>query len=166
MLRVCVTAELQLFLRRQLQYILQVLANLHQDLLRFALPTLALSDRSRPETDPVKALAHVDHHAHDLVVAVVFERLADCGELSVQPELVDVHERLVAPAVGPFAAVLVLRVFPFGADALLEEMVVGLLGEVGAGGDVVLESVSGVDELARILCGLRRCPRTPQRCRT
>jgi hypothetical protein len=45
--------------------------------------------------------------------------------------------------------VLVLRVFPFGPDALLEEVVVGLLGEVGAGGDVVLECVSLVDEVRR-----------------
>lgn len=44
---------------------------------------------------------------------------------------------------------LVLRVFPFGADALLEEVVVGLLGEVGADGYVVLGCVSMVDEVCR-----------------
>jgi len=55
----------------------------------------------------------------------------------VQPEVVD-GGGLAFEAVGPFAAVLVLRVFPFGADAFLEEVVVGLKGEFGDGGDVVL----------------------------
>jgi hypothetical protein len=35
--------------------------------------------------------------------------------------------------------VLVLGVFPFGADAFLEKVVVGFEGEFGGGGDVVLD---------------------------
>jgi hypothetical protein len=90
MLSISVSAELQLLLRRQLDHLLQILANLHQDLLRLALATLALTDGAGPEADSVETLSNVDHHAHDLVVAVVFEGLTDCGQLGVQPELVDV----------------------------------------------------------------------------
>jgi len=34
---------------------------------------------------------------------------------------------------------LILWIFPFWADAFLEEMVVGFLGKVGGWGDVVLD---------------------------
>jgi hypothetical protein len=142
MLRIRMPTELQLLLRGQLNHLLEILPNLHQYLLRLTLPTLALPNRASPETDAVEALSHVDHHAHDLVIAIFFECLTNRSELGMQPELVDVHGGLVAPAIGPFAAVLVLGVFPFGADALFEEVVVGLLGEIGAGGDVVLGRVS------------------------
>ena len=47
----------------------------------------------------------------------------------MQPELVDGGGALVFELVGPFAAVLVLGVFPFGPDAFLEEVVVGFQGE-------------------------------------
>lgn len=97
----------------------------------------ALAHRLRPEADAVEAAADIDHHAHDLAVALVLERLPDGGEHDVQPEVVD-GGGFAFEAVGPFAAVLVLGVFPFGADAFLEEVVVGLKGEFGDGGDVVL----------------------------
>ena len=56
----------------------------------------------------------------------------------MKPELVDGRGFLVFELVRPFAAVFVLRVFPLRADALLEEMVIGLEGEFGDGCDVVL----------------------------
>jgi len=40
--------------------------------------------------------------------------------------------------------VLVLGVLPLGADAALEEVVVGLLGEFGSRGDVVLKKKRSV----------------------
>lgn len=163
MLRIRMPAELQLLLRRQLDHLLEILSNLHQHLLRLALAPLALPDRSSPQPDPIESLAHVDHHAHDLVVAVLLEGLPNRSELRVQPELVNVHGGLVAPAVGPFATMLILRVLPFGADALFEEVVIGLLGEVGAGRDVVLEGVSVADGCCD--SGSHRFPRTPRRCR-
>jgi len=55
----------------------------------------------------------------------------------VQPEVID-GGGFAFEAVGPFAPVFVLGVFPFGADAFLEEVVVGLEGEFGDGSDVVL----------------------------
>lgn len=97
----------------------------------------ALAHRLGPEPDAVEAAADVDHHAHDLAVAVVLERLPNRGEQDVQPEVVD-RGGFAFEAVGPFAAVFVLGVFPFGADAFLEEVVVGFEGEFGDGGDVIL----------------------------
>lgn len=46
----------------------------------------------------------------------------------MQPELVDRGSALVLELIRPLAAVLVLRVFPFGTDASLEEMVIGFEG--------------------------------------
>lgn len=43
----------------------------------------ALADGAGPQADSVEALAHVDHHAHDFVVGVLLEGLADGGELCV-----------------------------------------------------------------------------------
>ena len=127
------TRELNHFRILHSQHLLEPLPNRHQDLLaRIRRPGFAalitgdrLSSGPRPHADSVEALAHVDHDAHDLVVALALERLADGGELGVQPDLVDVDRRLVAEGVGPFAAVLVLRILPFGAHALFEEVVVG-----------------------------------------
>lgn len=56
----------------------------------------------------------------------------------MQPEFVDRGGSLVFELVGPFAAVFVLRVFPFGADAAFEEVIVRFQGEFGGWGDVVL----------------------------
>jgi hypothetical protein len=49
----------------------------------------ALAHGASPQTDTVEALAHVHDHAHDLVVAVALEGLADGRELCVQPQVVD-----------------------------------------------------------------------------
>ena len=55
---------------------------------------------------------------------------------------------LVAEGVGPLAAVLVLGVFPLGADVLLEEVVVGLEGQLRDRGNIVLEGGGGEGGLA------------------
>lgn len=88
----------------------------------------------------------------------------------MEPELVDGCGALVFELIGPFAAVFVLGIFPFGANALLEEVVVGFEGELGDGSDVVLEirSEQSVKAKVRQLWNqgfLRRRPRTPQRSR-
>jgi hypothetical protein len=56
----------------------------------------------------------------------------------MEPELVDRDVALLLELVGPFAAVLVLDILPFGANAFLEEVVVGLEGQFGGGSDIVL----------------------------
>lgn len=57
----------------------------------------------------------------------------------MEPKSVDVDKFLVLKLIGPFATVLVLGILPFGADSTLKEVVVGLLCELGGGGDVVLK---------------------------
>jgi hypothetical protein len=42
----------------------------------------------------------------------------------MQPENVNVDGLLILELKSPFAAMLVLKIFPFGADALLEQVVV------------------------------------------
>ena len=135
----------------QPQDVLELPADAHQDVLALfrgaALPARdvgvaaagdALADGARPQADAVEALAHVDDDAHDLAVVVLLERLADGGQHRVQPELVDGDGPLLFEAVGPFAAVLVLRVFPFWSHAFFEEVVVGFQGQFRGRGDVVL----------------------------
>ena len=60
----------------------------------------------------------------------------------MQPKLVDGRSPLVFELVGPFTAMFVLGIFPFGADALFEKMVIGLESQLGGRCNVVLESVS------------------------
>jgi hypothetical protein len=117
--------ELQLLGRSQLERLLKPLPNPHQGLPPRVIAALPLPHRPRPQPDPEERLAHIDHHAHDLVVSIVLERLADGSELRVKPQFVDVDGALVFELVGPLAAVLVLRVFPFGPDGFFEEVVVG-----------------------------------------
>jgi hypothetical protein len=123
-------AELHKLIIPNLQHILKLLPNSHKYLLPLlrtpSLPTLSHSPR--PQPNPIEALPYIDHDAHDLVVIVALERLADGRELYVQPELVDGDLALVFELVGPFAAMLVLHVFPLGADTFLEEVVVGFEG--------------------------------------
>lgn len=59
----------------------------------------------------------------------------------MQPELIDRSGTFVFELVGPFPTMLVLRIFPFRADAFLEKVVVGLEGELGDRRDVVLDMV-------------------------
>lgn len=64
----------------------------------------------------------------------------------MKPQLIDGCGTLVFELVRPFAAVLVLGIFPFGADALFEKMVIGFEGQFGGRSDVVLEIVSRVTQ--------------------
>ena len=139
MRRLVVTHEFDDLIVLDLQSLLETAANFLQDVLcLFGTATLVawLAGRASPKTDTVKGLAQVDNYAHDLVVAVVFELLADCGEENAQPDVVVGFS--LFEGVGPASSVLVLGVFPLGADALLEEMVVGLWREFRGRSDVVL----------------------------
>lgn len=124
------------------QDILEPLSDLLKDVLTAA---AALARSPGPQADPVEALAQIDHHAHDFVVFLILELLSDRGEEDVQPDVV--VRLLLLEGVGPTATVAVLGVLPLGAHALLEEVVVGLWGEVGGGGDVVLDDVRVVRSL-------------------
>jgi len=145
-------AELHLLRLRQLQVVLEPLANLLQPLLARILVLARLSGRrallrrltrsARPETHTPEGFADVNHHTHDLILALVFQRLADGSEHDVQPGGVGGFASL--EGVGPAAAVLILWVFPLWAHAGLEEVVVGLLGELGGGGDIVLGAAQSV----------------------
>ena len=144
-----VARELDNVVLLQLEGLLEPLSDLQQNLLTLLLsPGLAgitgdgAADGACPQTDTVEASPHVDDDTHDLVVVLILEVLADGSEHDMEPERIDVDRLLLPELEGPFAAVLVLRVFPLGLDALLEEVVVGLEREVGCGGDVVLPSVS------------------------
>jgi hypothetical protein len=141
---VLVTRELDLLGGRKSKDLLEPLAHLLQPLLAllrvsalnggFALGLLASS--AGPETNTPEGLADVDDHTHDLVVLLVLESLTDSGEHDVEPGLV--VGLAVLESVRPAATVLVLGVLPLGADTVLEEVVVGLLRELGSRGDVVL----------------------------
>lgn len=134
-----VAREFDLIRVFQAEGLLEALSNLKQDLLALIeAPALAtgvvavtaaverLADGAGPKTNAVEALADVDDDSHDLAVAVILQGLANSSKHDVQPEGVNVDELLVAERERPLATVLVLRVFPLGADALLEEVVVGL----------------------------------------
>lgn len=161
----------------QTQRLFEPLSNLHQRL--FALLRAAalatrdiaittagegLANALGPQADAVETLAHVDHDAHDFAVVFVLESLADGRKHHVKPEVVDGDGLLVLELEGPFAAVLVLDVFPFGFDAVFKEVVVGLEGELGGGTNVILlVRVSNVNQ-GRGIHGvnLRRYPRIPR----
>jgi hypothetical protein len=140
-----VARELDGLVLLELKSLLEPLANLEKNL--FALlggTALALVARDgasncpRPETDTVEASPNVDDYAHDLVVVLIFEVLADGCEHDVKPERVDVDGLLVLELECPLATVLVLCIFPLGPYALLEEMVVRLERKVRGWRDVVL----------------------------
>lgn len=144
-----VTRELDGVILLELERLLEPLSDLEQNLLALLLgPALAALTRDGaansacPQTDTVEASPNVDDDTHDLVVILVLEILADGSEHDVEPERIDVDDLLVLELEGPLATVLVLRIFPLGSYALLEEVVVGLEREVGCGGNVVLRSVS------------------------
>lgn len=115
------TTELELLARRQLQYLLESCSNLHQRIL-----ATSLSGRSCPQSDSVETLSNIDDYAHNLVVSLLLESLSNSSELSMEPEFVDVDQFLVLELVRPLATMLVLLVFPFWSNTLLEKMVVGL----------------------------------------
>lgn len=154
------TRELDHFVGRQAKGLLEASTNLHQDLAAllwgpaFATCGVAistsgerLSDAFGPETNTVEALANVDYDTHDLAILLVLECLAYSGEHYVEPKLVDIDGLLVLELKSPLSAVLVLRVLPFWADTLLEEMVIGFLCKVGGRSDVVLRVLLATGQL-------------------
>lgn len=146
-----VSRELNHLCFLQHERILEPLSNLEQCLpAHFGSPALStcgiaiatagewLANALGPEADTVEAFADVHHDTHDFAVVLVLERFTNGGEHNVQPQVVDVDGFLVLELEGPFSTVFVLNVFPFGADARLEEVIIGLLGEFRGWGDVVL----------------------------
>lgn len=128
-----------------LEDLLEAVADLHEDSLRLLRSALGLTllggvglsaSAAGPEADTVEGLANVDDDTHDLVVVVILELLTNGSEQDVEPDVV--VGLALFEGVGPTTTVLVLGVFPLGADTVLEEVVVGLGSELGGGGDVVL----------------------------
>ena len=148
--RVLVTRELDLLGAGKSKDVLEPLADLFQPLLALkrvsalngGLALGLLASGAGPQTDTPESLADVDDNTHDLVVLLVLKGLADGSEHDVEPSLV--VGLAVLEGVGPTATVLVLGVFPLGAHAALEEVVIGLLGELGSRGDVVLKKKRSV----------------------
>lgn len=149
--RIGVTRELDGLVVGQAEGLLETSTNLQQDLTTllggpaFAAGCIAistagkgLSDTLGPKTDTVEALADIDHNTHDFAIVFVLKCLTYSSEHNVEPQLIDVDSLLVLELERPFSAVLVLWVFPFGADALLEEMVIRFLRKLRGRGDVVL----------------------------
>lgn len=146
-----VTRVLDRLVGGKLEDLLEALADVHQDILtllhRSALAASniavapvrdALTNSAGPDTDTEEGLAHVDDNTHDFAILLLLKRLANGGQHGVQPDVVDVAVALVLEAVGPLATMLVLGVLPLGAHTLLEEMVIGLEGQIADGGNVVL----------------------------
>jgi hypothetical protein len=132
-----VARELYRLVLLELEGLLEPLANLEESLLAL-LAGDGAANCPCPETDTVEASPHVDHDAHDLIVLLVLKVLADGCQHDVQPERIDVDGLLVLELECPFAAVLVLRIFPLRSYALLEQVVVGLERKIRSGGNVVL----------------------------
>lgn len=169
-----VSGELNNLVWWQTQDLLESAADVLEDLLtllkRSALSTSnvtvtatwnALANSAGPHTNTVEALADVDDNTHDLSVALVLEGLADGGEHNVEPDVVDWHATLVLELIRPLPTVLVLSILPLRSDALLEQVVVGLQGEIGSCGNVVLCDVSN-GQTAAMKSNIRKRPRTPQ----
>ena len=136
----------------QAQNLFEPSADAHQDRLPLLrAPTLArglgvrLADGTGPEANAVEALTDVDDDPHDLVVFFALEGLTNRSEHDVQPKLVDGNGALIFEAVCPFAPVLILRVFPLGTHAVLEEMIIGFEREFRRGCDVVLSGANSVE---------------------
>jgi len=146
-------AKFHLLRVRQLQHALELLADLLQPLHARLLVLRRSSSRSTtflrrlacrpgPQTHTPETFADVDDHAHDLVVILLLECLADGGQNDVKPHVI-VGAVAALERVRPATAVLVLWILPLGAHALLEEVIVRLLRELGGRSDVVLGVRSG-----------------------
>lgn len=165
----------------QVEEVLEALTNLQEDLLALlegatlaaghvavAPAWNALTGGPGPDADTVEGLANIDDHAHYFAVVLILELLADGSEQDLEPELINVDAILVLELVGPFAAVLVLNVFPLGPDAHFEKVVVGLLLELGNGSDVVLNDESETRNRHWASCegATRWCDGIPERPKT
>ena len=153
--------ELELVVRPQFQRLLEVLSDLDERLSTRAVTTLALAGSPGPQANSEECLSDVDHHAHNLVVVVFFESLADGRELCREPQIINIDSLLILELERPLAAMLVLRILPFRANTTLKEMVVGFECKLGAGSDVILKMSESYipPDLER---SLQRLPRTPQ----
>lgn len=173
-----VAGELEHLVGGELQDLLDTVADVDEDLLALlrgaALATGdiaiaaagdALANGAGPDADTVEGLADVDDDAHDLTILLLLHGVSDGSQHDVQPQLVNVDAALVLELVGPLAAMLILGVLPLGSHAGLEEVVVGLEGEVGDRCDVVLERVSCFEQQKAGEGGMvdiRRYPRIPR----
>lgn len=148
---VSVARKFDLLASRELKDLLEAAADVEEDLTALIVrATLAssnvavttagnaLADGTGPDTDTEEGFADVDDNTHDLAVVLLLESLADGGHHDLQPQAVDVDAALLLVLVGPLATMLVLGIFPLGADAGLEEMVIGLERELGDGSEIVL----------------------------
>ena len=69
--RISVSRKLDLVALSERERVLEALANLHQALAALLwIAALGVTSGARPQANAVEALAHIDHHAHDLVVAL------------------------------------------------------------------------------------------------
>ena len=137
-----VTRELDRLVLLELESLLESLTNLLEGLLALLCCPGAscAANGASPQTNTVESSPNVDDYTHDLIVVLILKVLANRSKHNVKPERVDVDGLLIFELERPLAAVLVLRVFPLGANAPLEEVVVRLERQVGCGCDVVLES--------------------------
>lgn len=140
---ISVTRELDLLSGRELENLLESLANCGQDILALVRSaTLAagnvtvtstgdcLSGSSGPNTDTIESLADIDDNAHDFTVILVLKGLADRCHHDLKPKTVNLDIALLLVLVGPFATMLVLGVLPLWAYTSLEKVVVGFQGEL------------------------------------
>lgn len=58
----------------------------------------------------------------------------------MQPKFIDWSRTLVLKLVCPFSTVFVLGIFPFWADAFLEQVVIGFKSKFGDGTDIILRA--------------------------
>lgn len=77
------TTKLHRLVRGQLHALLELLPNLHQGLFSSTVSTFALAHRSRPQADAEKGFPDIDDHAHDFIVAILLQGLANRGQLSI-----------------------------------------------------------------------------------
>jgi hypothetical protein len=145
--------ELDLLRGRQLENLLELAADRQENLLTLLTTTAlatsniaftsagdALSDGTGPDTNSEEGLSDVDNYTHDLAIVLVLESLTNGGHHDLEPKAVDINVSLILVLVRPLAAVLVLGVLPLGADAGLEEVVVGFEGKLGNGCDIILKN--------------------------
>jgi len=124
-------------------------------------PWNALANCAGPDTDAEKALSNIDYDAHNLSIIFILESLTNRGKHDMEPELIDRNVALLLELVGPLAAMLILDILPLWSYAFLEQVVVGLEGQLGGWSNVVLTMLA--TKRGKGKCQIsRRHPRTPQ----
>lgn len=150
-----VAREFDRLARGELENLLESASNVEKDILALlvgsALSTSnisisaardALTNSTSPNTDTEESFTDVDNNSHDLTILLFLEGLSNGSHHHLQPQSVDINVALVFVLVRPLATVLVLGIFPFGADTGLEQVVIGLQGQLGDGSDIVLQVLS------------------------